>query len=89
MATEPPSNLLKLWRQEKITADMVIGYLIQNQVEHERAILAANLSRAGLRNDLDGMAEQIKTHQKMLDALQSGLTKLQSMVDELIDRRNR
>lgn len=86
MATEPPNNLLKLWRQEKITADMAIGYLIQNQVKHERAILAANLSRAGLRNDLDELAEQVKTHQKMLDALQKVLTKLQSMVDELIDR---
>lgn len=86
MAAESPHNLLKLWRQERIPADMAIGYLIQNQVKHEQAIVAANLSRAGLRNEVDSLVAQVKTHQRMLKALQSALARLQSAVDGLSDQ---
>ena len=84
MATEPPTDLWKLWKQEQISTEMAIGYLIQNQVQQEQAMSAATLVRTGLRNDLDGLVVQVKTHQKILEALQQAFGKLQSAVDGLV-----
>jgi hypothetical protein len=44
------------------------------------------LSRAGLRNEVDSLVAQVKTHQRMLKALQSALARLQSAVDGLSDQ---
>ncbi len=84
MATEPPAELWKLWKQEQLTTEMAIGYLIQNQVKHEQAMIAANQARAGLRSDLDYTVAQVKTHQKILESLQPAFAKLQSAVDGLV-----
>lgn len=81
MATEPPNNLWKLWTQEQITAEMAIGYLIQNQVHQEQSQHTTNLARTNVRRELDDFAAQLKTHQKTLETLQQSVTKLQSVVD--------
>ena len=64
MGTVSPTELLRLWKLEQVTLEMAIGYLIQNQVKLDRAIQAANISRSGLRTDVDGLIAHTKTDQK-------------------------
>lgn len=55
MATVPPNELLKLWTLEKITIDMAIGYLIQNQVNQQTALESHGGSLVKLRADVDNL----------------------------------
>ena len=48
-----PNKLLKLWQQEEITTEMAIAYLIQNQIRQETTTIAANISWAKIRADVD------------------------------------
>jgi len=81
MATEPPHTLWKLWKQDQISAEIAIGYLIQNQVNQEQAIQSANLARTTFHHELSGCAAQLKTHQKLLETLQQAMANLQRVVE--------
>lgn len=64
MGTVSPDELLRLWELEQITLEMAVGYLIQNQVKHDKAIQAANLSRSSLRADIDSLIVHTKMEGK-------------------------
>jgi hypothetical protein len=58
MGTMPPAELLRLWQQEKLTAEMAVGYIIQNLVNLQRSIDASNTGYFTLRADVDALAKQ-------------------------------
>jgi len=53
MATHTPSELLKAWQREEITAEMAIGHLIQNILKLEEALVAVNLALYQVRAEVD------------------------------------
>ena len=64
MGTVTPTELLRLWELEQVTPEMAIGHLIQNQINLDKAIQAANLSRSGLRADVDSLIAHTKMERK-------------------------
>jgi hypothetical protein len=64
LGTISPTELLRLWKLEQVTLEMAIGYLIQNQAKLDKAIQAANISRSGLRADVDRLIAHTKMERK-------------------------
>lgn len=64
MGTVKPIALLKLWDLEQITPEMAIGYLIQNQIELDKAIQEVKLSQSSLQTDVNSLIAHTKMQQK-------------------------
>ena len=55
MGTMTPSELLKLWKLEKLSVEMAVGHILQNLVNMHTAIEIADASLYKLRADVDGL----------------------------------
>ncbi len=55
MGTMTPSELLKLWKLEKLSVEMAVGHILQNLVNIHTANETADASLYKLRADVDGL----------------------------------
>jgi len=55
MGTITPSELLKLWKLEKLSVEMAVGHILQNLVNMHTTIETADASLYKLRADVDGL----------------------------------
>jgi hypothetical protein len=53
-----PAKVLALWQKGEISVDTTLTYMLQNQIRQETTLIAANISWAKVRADLDRLIGQ-------------------------------
>ncbi|MFN8489197.1 MAG: hypothetical protein U0350_16540 [Caldilineaceae bacterium] len=53
MSTQTPSELLNLWKQEQMTAEMAIGHILQNLVKQQAALEALLMTQNKLSMNMN------------------------------------
>ena len=53
MSTYTPPELLALWQQEKLTADMAIGHLLQNLSQQAKQMQALQAALSALNREVE------------------------------------
>ena len=55
MGTISPQEILKQWKLEELTVEMVTGHILQNLIKTQTAIDAINITLYNLRADVDSL----------------------------------
>ncbi len=82
MSTYTPERLLALWSQEKIDEKMVVGHILQNLAEQQKAQAAMSVTVYGFQNKFDTLKAE-------LEKVKMAVDRLRALIDNLLSNQSK